>query len=352
MSVEVGSYGDAGGGETHTVTLTNGAMKAVFTDYGARLLELWVPNRRGDLADVVLGVGDIAALQSDNSYFGATCGRFANRIKGGQFTLDQQRYHLDLNEGPNQLHGGSVGFDKHIWSFEVDETNTAVRFSTTSPDGDQGFPGDAAVSAEYSLGADSLDIAMAGETTAPTFLNMVHHTYWNLAGHESGHVLDQQVQIAADFYIPVDDALIPTGEVRAVAGTPYDFGELHRIGDAIGDVDRGAGSDSPGGYAGYDHSWVLRGELGTMRHAATAVDVASGRRLDLSTNKPAVHFYTAAHLSDADVGKGNVRYCPFAGYAFETEYFPDSPNHPHFPSARLDPGEIYDHRMKITFSIS
>ena len=193
---------------------------------------------------------------------------------------------------------------------------------------------------------------MTAETTVPTLINLVNHTYWNLAGHDAGHTLDQHVQIAADFYTPADDELIATGEVCLVAGTPYDFRELRRIGDAIRDVDNGdASTHSADGY-GYDRNWVLRGERGTMRYATTAVDFSSGRRLDLSTTAPGVHFYTGGGLSDADVGKDNVRYCRFGGYCFETQNFPDSPNQPHFPSARLDPGEIYDHRMKLSFSIA
>ena len=250
MPIEIEYYGNATGGETHTVTLNCGALKAVFCDHGARLLELWVPDRNGDLADVVLANGNIEALEAGNAYFGATCGRFANRIKGGRFTLDGQRYQVGLNNGPNHLHGGPIGFDKHVWRIAVDETNNAVRFSMVSPDGDQGHP----------------------------------------AGRE---------------------------------GAEY----------------------------GLDRNWVVRGEPETMRHAATAVDEFSGRRLDVSTIAPGVHVYTAGGLSEADVGKGNAGYCRFAGYCFETQHFPDSPNQPHFPSARLDPGEVYDHRMKIEFSI-
>ena len=349
MPIEIEHYGNATGGETHTVTLNCGALKAVFCDYGARLLELWVPDRNGDLADVVLANGNIEALEAGNTYFGATCGRFANRIKGGRFTLDGQRYQVGLNNGPNHLHGGPVGFDKHVWRIEVDETNNAVRFSMVSPDGDQGYPGEVTASVEYTLGPDSLGIAMTAETTAPTLVNLVNHAYWNLAGHNTGHVLDQHVQIAADFYTPADVELIVTGEISPVAGTPYDFRVLRRVGEAIQALDQTAGRE--GAEYGLDRNWVLRGEPETMRHAATAVDEFSGRRLDVSTTAPGVHFYTAGGLSEADVGKGNAEYCRFAGYCFETQHFPDSPNQPHFPSARLDPGEVYDHRMKIEFSI-
>ncbi|MXW76799.1 MAG: galactose mutarotase [Acidimicrobiaceae bacterium] len=357
MPVEIETYGNASSGETHTVTLTCGALKAVFCDFGARLLELWVPDRHGDLADVVLANGNIAALEASNAYFGATCGRFANRIKGGRFTLDGRRYQVGLNDGANHLHGGPDGFDKRVWRIDEtdndetnnDETRNTVRFSTVSPDGDQGYPGEVTTNVEYTLGPDSLEIAMTAETTAPTVVNLVNHAYWNLAGHDSGDVLDQQVQIEADFYTPADADLIVTGEVRAVADSPYDFRVPRRIGDAIGALDQTAGSESAG--SGFDRNWVLRGEGETMRHAATAFDHVSGRRLDVSTTAPGVHFYTAGGLSDSEVGKGDVAYCRFAGYCFETQHFPDSPNQPLFPSARLDPGAVYDHRVKFEFSI-
>ena len=342
MRIEVESYGSAAGGDTHTVKLTSGALKAVFCDYGARLLELWVPDRNGDPTDVVLANGDIAALGASQVYFGATCGRFANRIRGGRFTLDGRSCQLDLNEGANHLHGGPVGFDRHVWRIEVDETGDTVRFSTVSPDGDQGYPGEVTAVVEYTLGVGTLGVAMTAETSAPTVVNLVNHTYWNLAGHSSGDVLDQHVQIGADSYTPADSELIPTGEICSVDHTPYDLRVSRRIGDAISELDDAE--------RGFDCNWVLRGEPATMRHAATAVDHGSGRRLDVSTTAPGVHFYTGGGLSEADVGKGNVEYCRFAGFCFETQCFPDSPNQPHFPSARLDPGGVYDHRMHFEFS--
>ena len=202
MPIEVEPIGEVNGEDAHRVTLTSGAVTAVFCDYGARLLELWLPDRDGRLADVVLANGDIATLEADGTYFGATCGRFANRIKGGRFTLDGRRYQLDVNDGPNHLHGGPVGFNKHLWRIDVGQAGNTVRFSTVSPDGDQGYPGEVTASVEYALGADSLGVVMTAETTAPTVVNLVNHTYWNLAGHDSGDVTDQHVQINSDSYTP------------------------------------------------------------------------------------------------------------------------------------------------------
>ena len=343
MSIEVEPIGEVHDEAAHRVTLRCGALKAVFCDYGARLLELWVPDRDGNLADVVLANGDIAAMEADSAYFGATCGRFANRIKDGRFTLDGRQYQVGLNDGPNHLHGGPVGFNRHLWRIEVERAERAVRFSTVSPDGDQGYPGEVTANVEYTLGPDSLGIVMTAETTAPTVVNLVNHAYWNLAGHDSGDVVDQHVQINADSYTPADSELIPTGEISSVARTPYDLRVPRRIGDAISELDDAQ--------SGFDFNWVLQGEPAAMRRAATAFDHSTGRRLDVSTTAPGMHFYTGGYLNGTDIGKGNAEYCQFAGYCFETQHFPDSPNQPHFPSTRLDPGALYDHRMKIEFSV-
>ena len=212
----VDSYGTTSDGRAvRRITLRAGNLSATFLDYGARLLNMWLPDRAGRMADVVLGYPDIRAHEEGSAYFGATCGRYANRIRQGRFRLDGEDVQVDVNEGTNHLHGGRVGFDRHVWAFDTDGDNR-VRFDLRSPDGDQGFPGEVRARVDALLGPDSLDITMSAETTKPTVMNMVNHAYWNLGGAASGDVLDHELSIDADFFTPVDDDLLPTGEVRAV----------------------------------------------------------------------------------------------------------------------------------------
>jgi aldose 1-epimerase len=347
----IDEYGTTSDGRTvHSVKLRAGDTTATFLDYGARLLELWLPDRAGRLADVVLGYSDIAAHEAGTAYFGATCGRYANRIRGGRFRLGDEDVHVDVNEGPNHLHGGHVGFDRHVWTFETDGDDR-VRFQLLRPDGDQGFPGAVRVGVDVLLGSRSLDITMSAQTTRLTVMNMVNHAYWNLAGAASGTVLDHLLCIDADFYTPVDTELLPTGEVRRVEGTPYDFRRPTPIGREIRHVVHDApGRAAPGGLAGYDHNWVLREASGELRRCATAVDPTSGRAMELWSNEAGVQMYTAGYLSSDVIGKHGEPYAPFQGFTLETQRFPDSPNIGHFPSARLAPGERYEHVMSFRFS--
>jgi aldose 1-epimerase len=339
------------GSRTHRITLRVGGIEAVLTDLGARLLELRLPDRDGRSADVVLGNPDVGSNTTSAGYFGATCGRYANRIRRGSFVLDGRPVSVTTNEGANHLHGGDRGFDRKLWDWESDDTRNAVRFALLSPDGEEGFPGHLTATAEYVLGDSTLDITMTAQTTARTVVNLVNHAYWNLAGHDSGDVLEHYLEIESDFVTPVDDELIPTGEIRSVIGTPFDFRASHAIVDSIRDVKQsGAGRPTPGGFAGYDHNWVIRGQIGSMRPCVSLLDPESGRRLDLSTNEAGVQIYTGGYL-DGVPGKAGATYRPFQGLTLETQRFPDSPNHGHFPSSILRPGELYDHRMRFEFSI-
>ena len=350
MGVSVSEYGILDGEPVRLITLDNGDIRAVFIDLGARLLELHVPDRRGDTADVVLGYPDIGAHVPGPAYFGATCGRFSNRIRRGRFVLDGAEFDLPVNEGLNHLHGGTVGFDQHRWPFKTDEAVNEVRFELESPDGDQGYPGALQITTTYRLDGRTLTIAMAAVTDAPTVINMVHHSYWNLGGHDAGDVLGHEVRLASDLYTPVDDELIPTGEVLSVAGTPFDFRDGAALGARIAEVDHGgAGRSAPAGFAGYDHNWVLRGQVGWMRDGVEVTEPRSGRKLLLRTTEPAVQLYTGGYLAGVP-GKAGARYQPFAGFTLETQRFPDSPNIGHFPSSVLRPGERYDHRMELVFS--
>ncbi len=321
-------------------------LSAKLITYGARLTELHAPGRDGEMADIVLGFDDVASYVATDTYFGATCGRYGNRIRDGRFSLDGEAFQLSLNEGANHLHGGIAGFDRKNWDATVDEATNTVTFTAVSPHGEEGYPGTVNLSASYRLTDDDrLEIAIRGMTDRPTILNAVHHTYWNLAGHGSGDVRDQVLVLNSDFYTPIDAELLTTGEVLAVAGTPFDFSTPKAIGtdiDALADVGTG---HLVGG--GYDHNWCLKGDGEALRLCARVVDPASGRGLELHTTEPGVQFYTGGYLNETVIGKSNKPYCRFAGYTFETQKFPDTPNFAHFPSTIVAPGEVYDHRMSV-----
>lgn len=322
-------------------TLSNGTgLSATVTAYGARLLRLVAPDRDGVPADVALGFDGLEDYRASDAYFGATCGRYGNRIGGAAFMLDGVRHALAVNEAPNQLHGGPDGFDRRLWDATVEAAENAVTFRLLSPDGDQGFPGTLHASARYALGEDgTLDIRMMAETDRPTVVNLVHHSYWNLGGHASGDVRDHRLTVHGGFVTPVDGTLIPTGAVEPVAGTPFDLRGGPRLGDAL---------DAVGGI-GFDHNWCLDGPAGDLRSVARLEHPPSGRWLELSSDQPGLQVYTGGYLSERVVGKGGQPYRRFAGVALETQRFPNTPNIGHFPSARLDPGELYDHRLILRF---
>ncbi|GIJ43800.1 aldose 1-epimerase [Virgisporangium aliadipatigenens] len=327
-------------------TLVNGALRAVLTNLGARLLELHVPDRDGALADIVLGRPDLETSASDETYMGSTAGRYANRIRGGRLSVDGRDYALTLNEGENHLHGGVHGFDKRLWRAEHVDEHT-VRFHLESPDGDQGYPGALAASVTYALGPDALSIDFAATTDAPTVVNLVHHSYFNLGGHDSGTVLDHVLRIDASAYLPVDDDLLPTGEVRPVDATPFDFRTPKPIGRDLGQVRQAGAGRTTADRGNYDHNWVLDG-TGT-REVVVLTDPASGRRLTLSSDQPGVQVYSGGYLAGV-TGKAPVeRYPAYAGVTLETQLFPDSPHHPHFPSAEVRPGDRYTHHMRLAF---
>jgi aldose 1-epimerase len=347
--IEQFHFGDIDGEAVKGFVLrnANGYMAKLIT-YGARLTEFHAPGRDGKTADIVLGFDDLGSYIATNTYFGATCGRYGNRIKDGRFELAGKAFQVDCNEGKNHLHGGRIGFDRKIWNAQADEARNALVFSMVSPDGDQGFPGNVSLTATYRLTDDNvLDIRMSGVTDQPTILNVVHHTYWNLAGQGSGDVRDQRLKLHSEFYTPIDEELITTGEVLAVAGTAFDFREAKPIGkdiDSLQDVGTG---DLVGG--GYDHNWCLNGTGSGLRPSAHVVDPQSGRGFELHTTEPGVQFYTGGYLNEKVIGKRGLPYCRFAGYTFETQKFPNTPHFAHFPSASLNPGEVYDHRMIFRF---
>jgi aldose 1-epimerase len=353
-STTVEPFGTAPGGTpVERWTLTNGEMTVRVLTYGGIVQTLEVPDADGEIENVVLGFDDLAGYVEQNNpgpYFGALIGRYGNRIAGGTFTLDGTTYQLPLNNGPNTLHGGPEGFDRRVWKATPvgDEDVAALQLELVSPDGDQGFPGTLSTTVTYTLDADSrLAIHYEATTDAPTVVNLTNHTYWNLAGEGSGDVYDQTLQIDASGFTPVDETLIPTGEVAPVEGTPFDFREPTPIGERIREDDQQLLFGQ-----GYDHNWALdRTDDGAregsdsedaLEEAAALHDPCSGRTLTVSTTEPGLQFYSGNFLDGTLVGTSGRIYRQGDGLALETQHFPDSPNQPAFPSTVLRPGEVYD----------
>ncbi len=295
----------------------------------------------------------MAGFLATPQYFGATTGRYANRIAKGAFSLDGQRYILATNNGDNSLHGGQRGFDKVLWTVSEVRSGPEARatFTYVSPDGDEGFPGELTVSVTYALNErNELSIRYAATTTKPTIVNLTNHSYFNLAGAASGRdILGHRLTIAADRFTPVDSGLIPTGELRAVAGTPFDFRTPHAIGERLRD---GAEPQIVLG-RGYDHNWVLNGGASPdPKLAARLEDPVSGRVLELLTTEPALQFYSGNFLDGTVVGKGGHVYRQSGALCLEPQHYPDSPNQPAFPSTRLNPGETYRQLSVFRFSVA
>ena len=303
----------------------------MLTELGARLLELHVPDRDGVPADVVLArpAPDVA---DDSTFMGATVGRCANRIRRGRVHVDGRAVQLSVGEDGHHLHGGPHGFDRRTWTAEA--TDGDVTFRRTSPAGEEGYPGTLTASVTYRLSGTTLSVQMRAVTDAPTIVNLAHHSYFNLGGHDAGTALDHVLQLRGSSYLPVDDDLLPTGEIRRVDGTLFDFRTPATIGD------RGVA---------FDHNWVLDGD--GMRDVAVLDHAGSGRRMTVSTDQPGLQFYAGEHLAGA-TGKGAVgTYPAFAGLALEAQNFPDAPNHSHFPSVSLLPGETYRNDVTFVFSV-
>ncbi|XP_057843051.1 uncharacterized protein LOC131052408 [Cryptomeria japonica] len=326
--------------------LKKGDLHLTVTNIGCTITSLKVPDAQGNLADVVLGFDTLTPYMDGTSkYFGCIVGRVANRIKDGGFTLNGERYSLPVNNGPNTLHGGEKGFDKVVWKVEEqkDGETPSIKFSYHSHDGEQGFPGDLDVTATYTLnGKMELRLDMeAIPRNKPTPVSLAQHTYWNLAGHNSGDILGHSVQLWGSHVTPVDDKLIPTGELLPVEGTPFDFRIAKIIGSTIDQV--------PGGY---DHNYVLDcGETNDgLKHAVKVKDPSSSRVLDLWTNAPGMQFYTGNFVNGI-TGKGGAVYNKHAGLCLETQGFPNAVNQLNFPSIIVSPGEVYKHSMVYKFSV-
>jgi aldose 1-epimerase len=347
MSIHSEPWGKTKDGQQVTLyTLQNrNGMEAKIIDYGGIVVSLTAPDRSGQFADVVLGFDKLSDYETKNPFFGCITGRYANRIANGKFTLDGKSYTLAVNNGPNALHGGKVGFDKKVWRAETLRRRNGVglKLSYTSPDGEEGYPGTLDCHVTYLLtNKNALEIEYEATTDKPTIVNLTNHSYFNLAGAGSGSILDHELTVNADAFTPTDDTLIPTGEIRSVAGTPLDFRKPHRIGERI-EADFVPLKQG----LGYDHNYVLSGGPG-LRTAAKAKDPKSGRVLEVLTTEPGVQLYTGNHLKVA--GKGGQYYASRHGFCLETQHFPDSPNKPQFPPVVLRPGETYQHTCIFKFS--
>lgn len=346
-------YGrDVFGGEVDRFTLGNDSgMRVRILTLGGIIQSIEVPDRHGRMANVVLGFGGLASYVERGPYFGCITGRYANRIALGRFTLDGAGYRLPTNDGPNSLHGGTVGFDKRVWEATPFERGDAVgvELRHTSPDLDQGYPGTLTTTVTYTLTPDNaVRIDYRATTDRPTIVNLTNHTYFNLAGEGCGSVEGHLLRLNARSYTPVDDTLIPTGSIDPVAGTPMDFTRPTPIGARIRD-------DFPQLVIGrgYDHNWVLDREDGSgLVEAATVVEPESGRVLTVQTEEPGIQFYSGNLLDGTLTGTGGRAYRRGGGFALETQHFPDSPNHPNFPSTVLRPGQVYRTTTVYRFSTS
>jgi aldose 1-epimerase len=328
---EFGKLPDGTAIEAYTLHNSQGASAKIIT-YGATLTELHVPDKNGKMGDVVLGFDNIEGYLGQHPYFGGTIGRYGNRIAKGKFTLDGKEYDLFLNNGPNSLHGGQIGFNRRVWKAEElkDKDGAAVRFSYLSKDGEENYPGNLQVSVTYTLtNTNELKLQYSAETDKDTVLNVTNHSYFNLSGTDTGNILKYILYINADKYTPVDSTLIPTGEIANVAGTPLDFLKPTAIGARIGELKE---------IGGYDHNYALNGKAGTLRVAAKVTDPESGREMEVLTTEPGVQFYSAIGLNGSIKGKGGVGYEKYGAICLETQHFPDSPNHPNFLSTVLKPG--------------
>lgn len=311
-------------------------MKACVINYGAILTELWVPDKKGEVKDVVLGHSVLAPYEGSTSFFGATVGPYANRVANASFTLNGVKYQLDVNDGPNNLHSHEdLGYHKRV--YDVTEGDNSVTFSITDADGCMGFPANKKVSVTYSLSEDcELAIHYEAEADKDTLINMTNHSYFNLCGHDSGLIHDHVLQINASRYTPVVAGAIPTGELAPVAGTVFDFTSPMRVGEHINDD-----VEQLKLVKGYDHNWVLDGEIGTMREIAVVTAAGTDRVMKVFTDLPAVQFYAGNCIGTIE-GKNGTVYGPRCGLCLETQVNPDTANHPEWPSAVYGPDRKYD----------
>ncbi|MEM8906925.1 MAG: aldose epimerase family protein [Bacteroidota bacterium] len=349
-SLDQRSFGQLSDGrEVHLFILRNSqGMEAHISNYGATLVNLYTPDRNGQLADVVLGFDELAGYLGAHPNFGSTVGRYANRIAKGRFRLDGQSYQLAINNGENHLHGGIIGIDKKLWSAHTESTNEEQRLQLRylSKNGEENYPGNLQIEVNYILTEDNaLEIVYQATTDLATVVNFTHHSYFNLAGESNGTILDHELMLVSDATTEVDAGLIPTGQLADVTNTPFDFRTATAIGARIN-----ADHTQLKYGNGYDHNWVIRDWNQSPRLAATLYDPASGRFLEVITTEPGIQVYTGNWLEETLKGKGGRGFRPHQGVCLETQHFPNSPNHAHFPSTVLRPGETYRQKTVYRFT--
>jgi aldose 1-epimerase len=333
-----GQTADGQAVDLYTLTNHNGLALSVM-NYGGIVVRLTAPDKQGKLTDIVLGFDSLKGYEAGSPYFGALVGRYGNRIAKGTFKLDGTEYKLAVNNGVNALHGGLKGFDKVLWNIEevASAEGPSVKLTYTSKDGEEGYPGNLSAEVIYTLtDQNEWKIAYKATTDKKTVVNLTQHTYFNLTGDPNNDILGHEVMLAADKFLPVDKGLIPTGELKPVAGTPFDFTKPAAIGSRINDKDVQLETGK-----GYDHCWVLNGAADSLRLVASAYEPTTGRTLEVFTTEPGIQFYTGNFLDGSKVGKGGIAYAFRHGFCLETEHFPDSPNQSKFPSVVLEPGKTY-----------
>ncbi|MFV5686055.1 aldose epimerase family protein [Flavobacterium sp. GB2R13] len=333
---------------THLYWIENTGLKAAFTNYGGRLVGLWLADKNGKLTDVVVGMNSVTGFQkSTEPYFGATIGRVGNRIAKGKFTLEGKEYNVPLNNGKNALHGGKKGFQDVVWNAEKTDEHTLV-LTYKSPDMEQGFPGNLQVKVTYTITADkTLKMEYEATTDKTTIVNLTNHAFFNLNGEGSGTILNHELQLFANKYTPVDEGLIPTGKLEDVAQTPFDFLETHTIGERIQ-----ANNEQLKFGKGYDHNYVLNGTIKNgINHAATITGDKSGISMGIYTAEPGIQFYSGNFMQGQNTFKSGAKDDFRTAFALETQHFPDAPNQPNFPSITLKPGKKYQTVSYYQFSI-
>lgn len=349
VQIQSDVFGTTRNGETVTLyTLTNNqGMVVKIMNYGATITSIQTPDKNNTIEEVTLGFDSLQSYLAGHPFFGNVVGRYGNRIAKGKFTLEGQEYTLATNNGPNHLHGGLQGFDKKVWTAEPlpSDSTASLRLTYLSPDMEEGYPGNLTATVTYTLNNNNeLIVDYQATTDKPTVVNLTNHTYFNLTGKTKSDILNHEVMLNADRFVPVDRTLIPTGELRPVEGTPFDFRTPTTVGSRINDTDQQLEFG-----IGYDHCWVLNGS--GMKLAASVYEPESGRYLEVFTEEPGIQFYSGNFLDGSLTGRGNVVYNQRYGLCLETEHFPDSPNQPEFPTTVLNPGETYETQTIFKFSV-